>query len=55
MDIPKDTILMLSGVSCVGKQQPAYEIVKNYSNSEELSEYEFDKNQSYLNCIRAFS
>lgn len=30
MQVPKDAILMLSGVSCVGKTTAAYEIVKNY-------------------------
>ena len=40
MDIPKDTILMLSGVSCVGKTTTAYEIVKNYSEFRRVSEYD---------------
>ncbi len=36
--IPKDTILMLSGVSCVGKTTTAYEIVKNYPVFRRVSE-----------------
>ena len=40
MDIPKDTILMLSGVSCVGTTTTAYEIVKNYSEFRRVSEYD---------------
>lgn len=40
MDFPKDAILMLSGVSCVGKTTTAYEIVKNYSEFRRVSEYD---------------
>lgn len=40
MSIPKDTILMLSGVSCVGKTTAAYEIVKNYPTFRRVSEYD---------------
>lgn len=40
MDIPKDAILMLSGVSCVGKTTTAYEIVKNYPEFRRVSEYD---------------
>ncbi|MDE6052729.1 MAG: hypothetical protein K2G55_02990 [Lachnospiraceae bacterium] len=40
MYIPKDAILMLSGVSCVGKTTTAYEIVKNYSEFRRVSEYD---------------
>ena len=36
--IPKDTILMLSGVTCVGKTTTAYEIVKNYLEFRGVSE-----------------
>lgn len=38
MNIPKDTILMLSGVSCVGKTTAAYEIIKNYPEFRRVSE-----------------
>ena len=37
---PKDAILMLSGVSCVGKTTTAYEIVKNYPEFRRVSEYD---------------
>ena len=40
MYIPKDAILMLSGVSCVGKTTTAYEIVKNYPEFRRVSEYD---------------
>ena len=40
MRIPKDAILMLSGVSCVGKTTTAYEIVKNYPEFRRVSEYD---------------
>lgn len=40
MDFPKDAILMLSGVSCVGKTTTAYEIVKNYPEFRRVSEYD---------------
>ena len=40
MNIPKDAILMLSGVSCVGKTTAAYEIVKNYPVFRRVSEYD---------------
>ena len=40
MNIPKDAILMLSGVSCVGKTTAAYEIVKNYPEFRRVSEYD---------------
>lgn len=40
MYIPKDAILMLSGVSCVGKTTAAYEIVKNYPVFRRVSEYD---------------
>ena len=40
MHVPKDAILMLSGVSCVGKTTAAYEIVKNYPEFRRVSEYD---------------
>lgn len=40
MSVPKDAILMLSGVSCVGKTTTAYEIVKNYPEFRRVSEYD---------------
>ena len=40
MQVPKDAILMLSGVSCVGKTTAAYEIVKNYPEFRRVSEYD---------------
>ena len=40
MYVPKDVILMLSGVSCVGKTTAAYEIVKNYPEFRRVSEYD---------------
>lgn len=40
MCIPKDVILMLSGVSCVGKTTVAYEIVKNYPVFRRVSEFD---------------
>ncbi|MCM1261710.1 MAG: hypothetical protein NC313_03235 [Butyrivibrio sp.] len=40
MPIPKDAILMLSGVSCVGKTTVAYEIIKNYPEFRRVSEYD---------------
>lgn len=40
MHILKDVILMLSGVSCVGKITAAYEIVKNYTEFRRVSEYD---------------
>lgn len=40
MLIPKDAILMISGVSCVGKTTTAYEILKNYSDFRRVSEYD---------------
>ena len=40
MYIPKDAILMLSGVSCVGKTTAAYEIVKKYPEFRRVSEYD---------------
>lgn len=38
MNIPKDTILMISGVSCVGKTTTAYEIIKKYTVFRRVSE-----------------
>lgn len=38
MHIPKDTILLLSGVSCVGKTTAAYGIVKKYPEFRRVSE-----------------
>lgn len=38
MNIPKDTILMISGVSCVGKTTVAYEILKTYPEFRRVSE-----------------
>lgn len=38
MNIPKDTILIISGVSCVGKTTVAYEIVKNHTAFRRVSE-----------------
>lgn len=40
MYIPKDAILMLSGVSCTGKTTAAYEIVKNYPVFRRVSEFD---------------
>ena len=40
MYIPKDAILMLSGVSCVGKTTTVYKIVKNYPEFRRISEYD---------------
>ena len=40
MQVPKDAILMLSGVSCVGKTTAACEIVKNYPEFRRVSEYD---------------
>ena len=40
MYIPKDAILMISGVSCVGKTTVAYEIVRNYPEFRRVSEYD---------------
>lgn len=40
MYIPKDAILILSGVSCVGKTTTAYEILKNYPEFRRVSEYD---------------
>lgn len=38
MYIPKDTILLLSGISCVGKTTTAYEILKRYPEFRRVSE-----------------
>lgn len=38
MGIPQDTILIISGVSCVGKTTIAYEILNNYSEFRRVSE-----------------
>lgn len=38
MEIPNDTILFISGVSCVGKTTIAYEIIKEYNIFRRVSE-----------------
>lgn len=38
MNIANDTIVMLSGVSCVGKTTTAYEIIKRYPHFRRVSE-----------------
>ncbi len=40
MHIPKDSVLILSGVSCVGKTTTAYEILKNYPEFRKVNEYD---------------
>jgi 2-phosphoglycerate kinase len=55
MYIPKDAILILSGVSCVGKTTTAYEILKNYPEFRRVSEYDLIRavvRTSYENLLK---